>query len=122
MCVKSYRDYMELATLNLPKRFKAAHRPKTMPAGHSQGGDNRTATWPCNSSDSPALSLWWSNESVRRDVVPTSNIPIFYSCSLGLVMLKFITLSTIKQNKISGLVSIMAKTAHLQISPQAAQP
>lgn len=97
-----------------------------MPAGHSQASDNRTATWPCNISDSPALSLCWSPkrlwEGIQSQQALFLTFPIFYSSSLDLVMLKFISLRTIKQDKIWGLASIMAKTAHLQISHQAAQP
>lgn len=108
------------------REVQGSSQAKTMPAGHSQGGDNTAATWPCSISDSPALSLWWSpkglSEGMQCQQALFLTFPIFYSSSLGLVMLKFISLSTIKQNKISGLASIMAKTAHLQMSHQAAQP
>lgn len=57
--------------------------------------------------------------------MPTSIIPYFS----GILQLlsgsgnaEVISLSTIKQNKISGLASIMAKPPHLQISHQAAEP
>ena len=121
MCVESCRNYMELATLNLPKRLKAAHSPKTMPAGHLQGGDNRTAPWPYSIPDSPVLTLWWPPESLWEGTCAQwallLTFPIPYSSCLGPVMLKFSPLCTIKQNKMLGLTSIMANTAHLQTLP-----